>query len=318
MTEPKISVIIPIYNADAHLRRCLDSVAAQTHNHLEILLVNDGSTDKSGAICDEYCAKDPRFSVIHKENGGVSSARNTGLAAATGDFIGWVDADDEAEPDLFAYLLQLLQAHSADVAQCGAYMDGDILFAPAETALLTAQNAAFLSHSLWNKLYRREKLDGISFDPALSIGEDCVFNAQVLTRAGTTVLGSEAKYHYFVNSDSTSHTAPALQKLKSICLSSRRAYSFHKSGSPLKNHYRSEVLLGDLDVCSKIVRFPAEAFVPLRKHICHKARLHTLVALTLPTLHIKDRTKYLLMAWCFPLYRKLLLKSKEKGMRDGR
>ena len=105
---PKISVIIPVYDTEEFLSRCLDSVLCQTHRDLEVILIDDGSTDASGALCDEYAEKDTRIQVIHQENSGSSAARNTGLEAACGDYIGFVDSDDWLEPDMYAYLLDLL------------------------------------------------------------------------------------------------------------------------------------------------------------------------------------------------------------------
>ena len=118
MSEPKISVIVPVYKVEPYLRKCLDSIAGQTYQNLEIILVDDGSPDSCGSICDEYAVQDKRVRVIHKENGGVSSARNAGLAAATGDWIGWVDSDDWIEPDLYSYMLEKVREYGADIAVC--------------------------------------------------------------------------------------------------------------------------------------------------------------------------------------------------------
>ena len=107
MSEPKISVIVPVYKVEPYLRKCLDSIVGQTYQNLEIILVDDGSPDGCGAICDEYAAQDKRVRVIHKANGGVSSARNAGLTAATGEWIGWVDSDDWIEPDMYERMLEL-------------------------------------------------------------------------------------------------------------------------------------------------------------------------------------------------------------------
>ena len=104
MPEAKISVIVPVYKVEPYLRKCLDSIVGQTHRNLEIILVDDGSPDNCGAICDEYAARDERIKVIHKENGGVASARNAGLAVASGDYIGWVDSDDWIETDMMSQL----------------------------------------------------------------------------------------------------------------------------------------------------------------------------------------------------------------------
>ena len=115
-----ISIIIPVYKTEPYLRKCVDSVLAQTYTNLEVILVDDGSPDDCGKICDEYAAKDSRVKVIHKENGGLSSARNCGLDVATGKYIGFVDSDDWIDPDMYETLLGLLLRYDADIAE-GSY-----------------------------------------------------------------------------------------------------------------------------------------------------------------------------------------------------
>ena len=117
--KPLISVIVPVYNTKAYLSRCVESIRAQSYRNLEILLVDDGSTDGSGEVCDEYVSKDDRIVVYHKENGGSSSARNLGLAKANGEFIGFVDSDDYIEPDMYALLREGIRKYDASVAQVG-------------------------------------------------------------------------------------------------------------------------------------------------------------------------------------------------------
>ena len=121
MEQPKISIIVPIYKAEPYLRQCLDSITAQTYQNLEIILVDDGSPDGCGGICDAYGAKDSRIRVIHQPNRGVAAARNAGLVTATGEWIGWVDADDWIDADLFSYLLSNALNEQADVCICGRY-----------------------------------------------------------------------------------------------------------------------------------------------------------------------------------------------------
>ena len=104
MNKPLISIIIPVYNAEKYLKKCLDSVINQTYKNLEIILVDDGSTDKSPEICDKYAEKDSRIIVLHKENGGVSSSRNAGLDIFKGEYLSFVDSDDYVEPDYIEYL----------------------------------------------------------------------------------------------------------------------------------------------------------------------------------------------------------------------
>ena len=118
---PKVTVIVPVYNVEQYLRRCIDSILAQTFGDLELILVDDGSADSSGVICDAYAEKDSRVKVIHQKNSGVSAARNTGLDAAEGEYIAFVDSDDHVDPDYLAALLQT----KADLVICGAILQKD-------------------------------------------------------------------------------------------------------------------------------------------------------------------------------------------------
>lgn len=120
---PVISIIVPVYNAERYINRCIDSILSQTFADFELLLIDDGSTDQSSAICDEYALRDSRVRVFHKENGGVSSARNLGLDHAQGDFVGWVDSDDYIDPDMYRILYNSLQINNADIVYCNLYMD---------------------------------------------------------------------------------------------------------------------------------------------------------------------------------------------------
>ena len=115
MSKPLISVIVPVYNVEQYLPKCIDSILAQTYENLEIILVEDGTKDSSGVICDEYAAKDARIRVIHKENGGLSSARNAGMEIARGEYFGFVDSDDWIEPEMYENLMALAQKYDADV-----------------------------------------------------------------------------------------------------------------------------------------------------------------------------------------------------------
>ena len=116
-----ISIIVPIYNVEKYLKKCIDSIINQTYKNLEIILVDDGSPDNCGKICDEYAKKDNRIKVIHKENGGVSSARNVGVENATGEYIGFVDSDDYIEKDMYEVLINNLKKENADISIISNY-----------------------------------------------------------------------------------------------------------------------------------------------------------------------------------------------------
>lgn len=121
MENKKISIIIPVYKVENYLERCVESVLNQTHQNLEIILVDDGSPDRCGKMCDLYSQKDNRIKVIHKENGGLSDARNVALDIATGDYIGFVDSDDYVEEDMFKTLYQLAEKYQADISSVSFY-----------------------------------------------------------------------------------------------------------------------------------------------------------------------------------------------------
>lgn len=121
--SPLISVIVPFYNVESYARKCIESIQAQTYKNLEIILVDDGSPDRCGEICDEYAARDPRIKVIHKKNGGLSSARNSALEIATGKYIGFVDSDDWIEPQMYEKMLQGIISSGSEIAICGVHYD---------------------------------------------------------------------------------------------------------------------------------------------------------------------------------------------------
>ena len=208
--DPLISVIVPIYNVEPYLRKCLDSLISQTYKALQIILVNDGSPDNCGKICDEYSALDSRITVIHKANGGVSSARNTGLDAAKGAYIGWVDPDDWIEPDMFEYMLGKATDYSADIVVCGRaeqYPSRTVIKGWAEETVYTHEQALEqlisdqeLGSYLWDKLWKACLFDGIRF-PVGRTFEDVSVMHILFSRADKTLCLPETKYHYLQRVD---------------------------------------------------------------------------------------------------------------------
>lgn len=195
-----ISVIVPVYRSQETLARCVKSLCGQTEQDLEILLVDDGSTDGSGRLCDELSKEDLRIRVIHKKNGGVSSARNAGIEAAKGEYLLFADSDDYVEPVMAEKLLESIG--DDDIAICGFhhhYQGQDVIRIPdvsgrsGEKNFLALYGQGFLNMP-WNKLYRRE-LAG-RFDETLSLGEDLLFNLDYLRRADGIAIVKAALCHY--------------------------------------------------------------------------------------------------------------------------
>jgi len=206
MSMPVISIIVPVYNAAKYLGKCLDSIQAQTYTSLEILLIDDGSTDESLAICEEYARKDSRFRVIHQENQGVSAARNKGLDLASGDFIGFVDSDDWIEPDMYELLYKNLCEADADVSTCShtrATIKKDAeprtyIFNQTEAmnaALGAELNNRFVGIYFWNKLYKKEVFNSVRC-PVGMIYEDVYIILDLLGNVKKMVSTNELKYYY--------------------------------------------------------------------------------------------------------------------------
>lgn len=204
-----ISVIVPVYNTERYLPKCLDSLLCQTYENLELVLVNDGSTDGSLAMLRDYEKRDCRVKVIDQANAGVSTARNVGLAIATGDFVTFVDSDDWVEPNLLETLLRNLQENEADVSCCqySGYRAGTL---PKLTVWDTAQCLEeFIKHqkiggTLCTKLFSNSLVQRVTLNPQIKYGEDALFSWQVLQNAKRIVVCDEVLYHYRGYAESSS------------------------------------------------------------------------------------------------------------------
>ena len=210
--KPLISIIVPVYNVEKYLSRCLDSILAQTFTDFEIVAVNDGSPDNCGMILDEYAQKDSRIKVIHKENGGVSSARNAGLDVAQGDYIGFVDADDYIRDDMYEKMLNHTKTKDYDIVICGYYevrKDAVTGMAISEVDVPITSRAGMIGlieggtyeGYLWNKLYKRNIFDDVRF-PAMVVMEDLYTNFLLFDKAKEILLLKETLYYYVRREDS--------------------------------------------------------------------------------------------------------------------
>lgn len=209
MSTPKISVIVPVYKVEQYLHRCVDSILAQTFTDFELLLINDGSPDNCGAICDEYAAKDARVRVFHKENGGVSSARNLGLDNAKGEWVAFVDSDDWVETQFlecfledrnFDMVIQSYKIHSKKAETVflthGCYINNEI-----STLMSHLEESRFspIRH-LWNKCFRNKIISQsrLRFNESIHLGEDYLFIIEYLYFCEKVVCISECNYNYVI------------------------------------------------------------------------------------------------------------------------
>ena len=224
----KISIIVPVYKVEPYLRRCIKSLLAQTHENVEIILVDDGSPDNCGQICDGFAEEDSRIIVIHKENGGLCSARNAALQVATGDYIGFVDSDDWIAEDMYEYLLSGLRLHDADIACCKYFRvtpEGRHVFTNKENnqpTIFDADAAIKDVVTKWNirtlfcnKLFKRELFKGFIF-PEGVVYESTLTMHRLLTSIEKLVMLPEPKYYYLIRSDSVVNTATVSNQIDCV------------------------------------------------------------------------------------------------------
>lgn len=216
-TDELVSVIVPVYNIEKCIGKCIESIIDQTYQNLEIILVDDGSTDKSGQICDDYQKRDVRIQVIHKQNEGLSDARNSGLEICKGKYIGFVDGDDWIANDMYEFLLQTLTKYEADVAVCGHYIEGDDgvydfenaegsikIYNSREAVCAVVRDQEIHSYA-WDKLYKRELFDGIRY-PSGRYVQDIFTTYKVFMNAKKIVCNNQPKYYYYQRIDSIQRT----------------------------------------------------------------------------------------------------------------
>ena len=201
----KISIIVPIYNVEIYLEECIESIVNQTYKNIEIILIDDGSTDKSGEICDKYSKKDSRVKTIHQENKGIGQARNVGLQYATGEYIGWVDSDDIISNNMYEVLLKNMIKEDAQISCCNYKRTKDKLeaFCENEKGDIEVKNEKLIIDMirgpitcfLWDKLFRRELFNDIKFTNH-KVGEDFLVVTKILSENPKVVITNGCYYFY--------------------------------------------------------------------------------------------------------------------------
>lgn len=220
-----ISVIVPVYNVAQYLDRCVESILKQTYHRLEIILVDDGSTDASPAKCDAYARRDSRVRVIHKQNGGLSDARNAGLAVASGEYIGYVDSDDWIEPDMYERMHQACVWHHAQLAVCRYFCeykdqtkaggDGCVVPLSREELLkiyIGGHKEYVIYNSVWSKLFHRDLVSGTLF-PKGRNSEDIMYTTRAFCKAERAVYLNQCFYHYVLDREGSIMNAAKSERM---------------------------------------------------------------------------------------------------------
>jgi len=243
-----ISVIVPVYKAEKYLKKCVDSILNQSFTDLELILVDDGSPDGCPALCDAYAAMDARVKVIHKENGGVSTARNAGLDAAAGEYITFVDSDDYIEPDMYEKMMAKALEFDCDVVMCDCIKEspdtGTVFTHPIRPGfydasqlqreyyphLLMMENVEYPATISNCLLLWKGSMNGpdLRYEPGIRYSEDLLFGAKLMRRASSFYyMKNEALYHYVANSQSATHTfvPDKFEDYKKLHAAIRRSFS---------------------------------------------------------------------------------------------
>lgn len=315
-----ISIIIPVYNVQAYLDECVCSVVEQSYRDLEIILVDDGSTDNSGRMCDGWAEKDRRIRVVHKPNGGLSSARNAGLDAAKGDYIAFVDSDDFVDKTMFSSLLKAFdEKMDVGVVCCGIsqFKDEDYLDT---NPFLKLYNRKFtlleywrlilkhkIDNAVWNKIYRRNVIENVRFREGV-INEDILFNLEVLQNVSFLIYVPDTYYKYRIRAGSITRQANPrlfdfidnafflkkvlLEEMKFPLTAEMEAYIYHEMTnciSTVEKYHSADKYREQKKYCKKyILNHPVRSFGN-----CHWS--------------IKQKVKFFLVSY-FPSFYRFMLK----------
>ncbi|MGL5351137.1 MAG: glycosyltransferase family 2 protein [Cetobacterium sp.] len=273
-TEPKVSIVVPVYNAEKYIKRCIDSILCQTLEEIEVILVNDGSTDKSGKICDEYSLKDNRVKVIHKKNNRVAAARNDGLRIAKGEYIGFVDSDDWIENNMYFDMYDKAIEYECDLIMCdytkkgkqieytvsqpireGYYIKKEIednLF----KSLIMFENIEFpVTISNWSCLLKKEIIikNNLFYDEDIHYCEDSIFGSKLMYHSKSFYyMKNKFYYNYFYNQSSTTNSYNEKKWDSYLKINEKLELYFKNSGFDFSRQIKINMLYFTLNMLSEV------------------------------------------------------------------
>ena len=303
-SKPLISVVIPIYNVEDYLERCLATVRQQTYPRIEILLIDDGSTDASGKICDRMANEDERIRVIHQDHQDVAEARNIGAREAIGEYITFVDSDDMAAPDLVEYLYSLLDRYRTPMALCShtvVFLNGrKIEFGNGKEECLTAEECIRrmlyrmdVDTSVWAKLYKREILTDIIF-PKGKLFEDIAATYKAFVASSRIACGFRSKYSYCVRRNSIVRMDFSPRKLDLLEMTDRMGEEVVKAFPALEAAVMCRRVYARFSTLNQMAK--VQGFVEEKKQIIQFIRTHRSGILHDPMVPLRDKMAILCLA----------------------
>lgn len=315
-----ISVIIPVYNTEEFLEKCLDSIVNQTYRDLQIILVDDGSTDKSGDICDVYSKKDGRIQVIHQKNKGLSGARNKGLLLAKGEYISFIDSDDYIELDTYLVVDQAIKDNlfpdlifyrekSVDTRGKTVYIKGNT---PTGKIIRTDRRFAEkriigeLINGVCDKVFRAEVIQGLSFEIGKMYGEDYRFNLEMLKRIESVVYIDQIKYSYVMNSESVTHKSFNTNSFDQVYFKDTVVEIVRDDFPAFLKISQKRAFLARLRMCRPIYREKLEKIYPEQLSV-YDEFMHEHYKSIKDGMIFREKIEYGLYMYCKPLYRVFLI-----------
>ncbi len=265
VSNPKISIIVPAYNSEAYLPKCLDSILAQTYENIEVIVINDGSTDGTGKLLDRYAKKDSRLTVIHQENAGVTKARFAGVRKSSGEWIGFIDGDDYIDEDMYSRLINNAITHNADISHCGYqmifpnsiqyyYNTGKIILQDNMKGLVDLLDGSLIEPGLCNKIYRKslfiDLLQGDIEDLNIKINEDLLINYNLFKQSSKSVYEDFCPYHYIIRRGSATTTRKPQLYLDPLRVR-RKIYEETKAISELSSISYSRYIYMLINACTQ-------------------------------------------------------------------
>lgn len=305
-----ISIIVPVYNCEKYIEKALNSLKEQTYQDIEVLVIDDGSTDKSLEIAERFASSDQRFKVIHQCNAGVSNARNKGLSLATGSIIGFVDADDVCDPRQFEKMYNSLLENQAQAAICSLLFElahrtifqGDktssSICMDKQTAIIELYKGNIYSGHVHNKIFRRELCENILFDEDISIGEDTLFCLKALSKASKVVYINEGLYHYQIRSNSA-YQQKNIDKMYTSHIAYRRMNSLIERLGLNEIGKKTFLIAYMSNICNLLLIFKEQNQIKDRRYDELRKLLKTLYLDIFKRLTIRQKIALGMKVYCF-------------------
>ena len=317
MKKPLISIVVPVYNVERYMERCFDALKNQTYKNIEIIAVDDGSEDRSGSICDRYASEDDRFKVIHRQNGGLSAARNSGIKRASGDYITFIDSDDSVTEDYIEYLYGLIQKYDADISICaieeitekGKIHDYGANYSEKKLTPAKCLERMLLERgfnvSAYAKLYKMELFKNIEY-PAGRQYEDLGTTYRAIMKSTTIAYGPHPNYKYYLRQGSIANSSFSERKFDIIELTDQMCDDIDIKFNQLNNvtnlrrvHARFAVLRM-MPPKNKMTDSQKVKCMELTKYI----KDHKDTILKNPVANKRDRLAYRALATSYSVFRK--------------